>query len=91
MIGRQVSPILQMIENKIWKFEFSGGNKPEYTQEGFRAILKIFMSVFMDKVWELQEKEDISIEDRENMAAKAGEDLRKFIKTYTDIDTHKMY
>ena len=30
-------------------------------------------------------------EDRENMATKCGEDLRKFIKTYTDIDTFDLY
>lgn len=44
----------------------------------------------MDKIFELQEDGNISIEDRINMIQKVGEDIRKLIKTYTDIDTHKL-
>jgi hypothetical protein len=42
-------------------------------------------------MWELQENESLSIEDRCNMANKVGEDIRKLVKTYTDIDTHDLY
>lgn len=91
MIGKQISPILSEIEGALWDFEMHGGSKPEYDKDGFRAAMKIFMSVIMDKMWELQENESLSIEDRCNMANKVGEDIRKLVKTYTDIDTHDLY
>ena len=78
------------IEEGLWEFE-SYGDRPEYTIEGFRAGIKIFMSILMDKMWELQENEEMSQEDRENMAIKLGNDIRKLIKTYTDINTIDLY
>ena len=91
MIGKQFSPILEEIENTLWEFEANSGLKPCYTDNGFRAGIKIFMSVILDKMWELQSNEDIDIKVREDMAQKAGEDIRKLIKTYTDIDTYNLY
>lgn len=94
MIGEKLSPILEEIENTIWEFEAIEENnscKPNYSTEGFRASIKIFMSALLDKMYDLQNEEDIKIEDRLNMAKKAGEDLRKLIKTYTDIDCHNLY
>jgi hypothetical protein len=42
-------------------------------------------------MWELQEKEDIQIETRADMATKCGEAIRSLVKTFTDIDTHNLY
>lgn len=86
-----MSPILIEIEETLWEFEAHQGIKPEYTIEGFRAATKIFMSVLMDKIWELQVDEKISMDDRIKMVEKAGQDVRKLIKTYTDIDTYELY
>ncbi len=91
MIGKKISPILEEIEITLFEFEANVGMKPEFTDDGFRAGIKIFSSVLMDKIWELQENENISIEDRINMVQKVGEDIRKLVKIYTDIDTHKLY
>ena len=91
MLGEKLSSILEELEDTLLEFEVEFGYKPEYTLGGFRAATKIFMSTIMDKLWELQEADKISQEDRENMATKCGEDLRKFIKTYTDIDTFDLY
>lgn len=91
MIGKRLSPILEEIENTLWEFEANVGIKPEFTDVGFRAGIKIFMTVLMDRIWELQEDETISIEDRGNMARKAGEDIRQLVKTYTGIDTMELY
>lgn len=91
MIGKKISPILVEIENSLWEFEENNNIKPEYTQDGFRAVVKIFMSVLMDKIWELQSDEKIDMEDRIKMVEKAGQDLRALIKTYTNIDTHDFY
>ena len=75
MIGKEISPILEEIENTLWEFEGNGGLKPQYTPNGFRGGIKIFMSVLMDKIWELQEKENMNIDDRMNMSMKFGEEL----------------
>lgn len=91
MIGKKLSPILVEIENTIWESESNFGVKPEYTQDGFRASVKIFMSTLMDMMWELQDYENLSMEDRGAMAQKAGDDIKKLIKTYTNIDTTKLY
>jgi len=91
MIGKKLSPILSEIEDTLWEFELNSRIKPEYTIDGFRAGIKIFMSVLMDKIWELQSDEKMDIQDRINMVEKVGQDVRKLVKTYTDIDTHDLY
>ncbi len=91
MIGKDISPILVELEGALLDFEVEFGAKSEYTDGGFRAAIKIFMSVLMDKMWELQLNENILMEDRIKMAHKLGQDVRQLVKTYTDIDTHKLY
>lgn len=91
MIGEKLSPILREIEDTLWEFEANSGSKPEFTMEGFRAAVKIFMAVMMDKVWELQTDEYMSIEDRLNMVQKCGEEVRKVVKTFTNLDAHEFY
>lgn len=91
MIGKDISKVLVEIEDALFEFETQTMCKPDYTIDGFRAATKIFMSVLMDKIWELQSDEKIDMEDRLKMVQKAGEDLRKLIKTYTDIDTYNLY
>lgn len=91
MIGKKLSPILVEIEDTLWEFECYSGRKPEYTEEAFRASIKIFMSALMDKMWEVQNFDEMSMEDRGNMATKAGESVRELVKTYTGLDTHKLY
>lgn len=90
-IGEKLAPILVEIEDTIWEFDAAEIGRPNYPIEAFRASIKIFMSVLMDKMWELQCNETLSFEDRCNMAQKAGEDLRKLVKIYTDIDTIELY
>lgn len=91
MIGKSLSPVLVEMENALWEHEAMVGRRPEFTDEGFRAAIKIMMAVLMDKMWSLQELEGMAIEDRAGMAQKAGEDFRRIVKTYTDIDTHSLY
>jgi hypothetical protein len=91
MIGKQISPILVEIEETLWEFEAEAKMKPEYSLEGFRATVKIFMSAILDKMWEIQNWDNMQFENREIMAEKAGQELRKFIKTFTGVDTHQLY
>ena len=91
MIGQNLSPVLCEIENTLWEFEEQNLGNPEFTKEGFRAVLKIFMCAIMDKMWMMQESEEIDINIRCAMAKKCGEELRKFVKIYTGIDSVELY
>ena len=87
-LGKKLSPILSEIKyTLIENYE----SKPGFDDQAFRASIYIFQSVILDKMWELQEKENISIEIREDMAKKCGENIRSLIKTFTNIDTFDLY
>ena len=91
MIGKKLSPILSEIESALIEYELNINRPPEYTDEGFRASVKIFLSVMLDKMWKLQEDEGIDINTRADMAKKLGNELRNIIRVYTNIDTHDLY
>ena len=42
-------------------------------------------------MWELQEKENIDQNIREEMALKCGEDFRRLVKTFTGVETFDLY
>jgi hypothetical protein len=87
-LGEKISPILSEIEDTLLdNYE----TKPGFNDEGFRASIFIFQSALLDKMWELQEKENIQIETRTDMTTKCGEAIRSLVKTFTDIDTHNLY
>ena len=87
-LGEKISPILSEIEDTLLE---NHETKPGFDDEGFRASVYIFQSALLDKMWELQEKENISMEVREDMATKCGENIRNLIKTFTNIDTFELY
>ena len=89
--GEKISPILVEIEEAMWEKDFNNPEIPNYTTEAFRASIKIFMSLMLDKMWRLQESEKIDSKDRQNMARKLGEDIQKLVKTYTGVDTKTLY
>jgi hypothetical protein len=91
MIGKKLSPILSEIESALIEYELNINRPPEYTDEGFRASVKIFLSVMLDKMWKLQEDEGIDIDTRADMAEKLGNELRNIVRVYTNIDTHNLY
>ena len=91
MIGKKISPILSEIESALIEYELNINRPPEYTDEGFRASVKIFLSVMLDKMWKLQEDEEIDINTRADMAEKLGTEIRNIIRVYTNIDTHDLY
>ena len=68
----------------------NGAEKPNYSHRDFMNTLIIFQTALMDKMYNNQDGDDMSLEDRINMAEKCGLDLRKLIHTYTGLDTHKI-
>jgi hypothetical protein len=87
-LGERLSPILVEIQDTLIDFS---EHKPGFNNEGFRASIYIFQTAILDKMWELQEKENIPMDSRVDMAEKCGTALKDFVKTFADIDTHKLY
>jgi hypothetical protein len=65
-------------------------NKPNYSKRDFMNAIIIFQTALMDKMYDLQEHEGMSIDDRVKMAESCGFALRNLIHTYTGLDTHKI-
>ena len=65
-------------------------NKPNYSKRDFMNATIIFQTALMDKMYDNQEYDGMSIEDRMKMAESCGLSLRKLIHTYTGLDTHKI-
>ena len=63
-------------------------NKPNYSNRDFMNATIIFQTALMDKMFDNQDYDDMSIDDRMNMAESCGKELRKLIHTYTGLDTH---
>jgi hypothetical protein len=91
MIGEKLSSVLSEIESALIEFEINVARPPQYTNEGFRAAVRIFLSAMLDKMWKLQEDEGIDIDTRADMAEKLGNEIRNIVRIYTNIDTHNLY
>lgn len=87
-LGKEYSPLLVEIENGLLDTIML---KPNFTKEGFRAIIYIFQAAMFDKMVELQEKEKMSDEDCEFMGKNLGEELRNYIGRFTGLDTYKIF
>ena len=90
-LGQNLSQILKEISDTIWEFDFREVGPPMYQDEAVEAACKIFMSVMTDKMWSLQKYENVPMDIRGDMAHKLGSELRRLVKTYTNIDTHDLY
>ena len=87
-LGTKLSPIFVEIQDTlIENYE----TKPNFTQDGFIAGTYIFQTVILDKIWELQETENIPMNIREDIAVKCGTEIRALIKKYCNIDTHEFF
>lgn len=65
-------------------------NKPNYTNRDFINAVIIFQTALMDKLYDVQDFDEMPIEERYKMAEKCGNDLNKFIHTYTGLDMRKV-
>ena len=84
--------VLIEIESGLWEHDYrvdEGIAEPYiYTNEHFRACLKIFMSGL---IWKLWETNDNDIEKMVGLAGKMGEDIKELVGAYTGINTHDLF
>lgn len=91
MIGKEIGKVLNDIEETIWRWEAAKKGKFDFPDEAIRSACKIFATVLIDKMVDLQMYEDMDMEDRLAMAKKCGEDIRHLVKVYSDKDTIEMF
>lgn len=92
MIGEKLSPVLEQIEEALWEFEINcPHDKPEYTTNGFKAAIKIFMSAMQDKMYENMEVKNMPQEEANLEAFQLGTEIRELILKHTGIDTIDLY
>lgn len=79
------SDYLEILSNEILS---KTGTKPNYSNRDFLNCIIIFQNAIMDKMYDLQLKEEMALEDMENMATSSGNEIRRIVKTFTGFDTH---
>lgn len=88
MIGGKLTPILNEIEACIIEHK---GIKPNYDSSALRSASQIFIDVVIDKMFDLQESENMAKEERVAMAEKCGAEIRQLLKTYCNVDSFEFY
>lgn len=78
---------LEILANKILE---ETGKKPNLSKRDFFNSVLIFQNALMDKMYDLQELEKMDLKTRSEMANKCGDELYKFVKTYTNLDLHNI-
>ena len=80
---------IEVIANDLLKEQAKNNpQKPNYTNRHFLNCIIVLQDALMDKMWDLQEQDNMSNEERLKMANSCGKELRKFIHTFTGLDTH---
>lgn len=87
--GQRLSEIYEEIEDRI--LSKPHGVRTDLTLPGFMAAAHIMLDALMDKMYELQEKENMPFEQRLKMAEHFGDRLHKLILEATGIDTKKYF
>lgn len=85
--------VLLEIEKGLWEHDArvsDGIAEPySYSNEHFRACIKVFMSALLWKMWE--HNKGVEVEKKADLAEKMGRTLRSVVFKFTGIDTHSLY
>ena len=90
-LGREISPILNNIEEILWETEAAELGLPEFTNEGFRSATKIFMAALMEQIYKKARKEKTDQKSIELVAEMTGKEIRKIILSTTGINPPDWY
>lgn len=81
---------LEIIASDLLNQNADSNNKPNYSKRDFMNAIIIFQTALMDKMYDKQDYDGMSFEDRLKMAESCGLSLRGLIHTYTGLDLHKI-
>lgn len=89
--GEKLSPVLAEIEDAIWEHDVHLGTPPRYTNDGFRAACKIFISAISDRMFANDAALGCSTEYMNEHAKIVGDEIRRLVREHTNIDTRNLY
>ncbi len=88
--GEGISAVLNDMCNAVLEKAVSDNPRINFTDEGFFCLLYMYHTALGERMYDLQELENMPLDDRIAMAESLGKELRSLIKKYTDIDTFKL-
>lgn len=83
--GNKANDILRNLASATLQYE----GKADYPHSAVEHVALVFMHVLFDKMWDIQEYDNMPFEDRIAMAESCGKEFRSLIYKYTNIDTHE--
>ena len=92
MIGEKLSPVLELIDDECWNFKCTHSDiPPNFTTNGFAAVVSIFMFAMTDKMFENMQVKGMNQEEAELEAQQLGQELRQLVLKHTGIDTFDLF
>jgi hypothetical protein len=82
--------LLESLANQQLEIAVINNSPPNYSNTDLINACIVFNALIMDKMWELQEADSMPFDDRYKMAEVCGNELHKFIHTYTGKDIKKI-
>ena len=68
----------------------TGETRQKLSNRDFMNCVIVFQFGIMNKMFDLQEKEEMDFDNRAEMVTNCGLKIHELVKTYTDVDTHNM-
>jgi len=91
-LGKVLEPILEELHDTLWEFHANyPGVQEKFSDACLAYAAKIFMSVLLDRMWDMQEKENMKQKDREKMAKYFGAKIKDLVFQACNYDLHKFY
>ena len=78
------------LEALAMEFLKTGETRQKLSNRDFMNCVIVFQFGIMNKMFDLQEKEEMDFDNRAEMVTNCGAEISKLVKTYTDIDTHNI-
>lgn len=82
--------MLEDLANQQLELTILSKDPPDYSNTDLVNACIVFNALLIGKMWELQEADNMPFEERCKMAEACGNELHKFIHTYTGKDIKKI-
>jgi hypothetical protein len=82
--------LLEELANQQLELAVISNSPPNYSNTDLINACIVFNALLIGKMWELQEADSMPFDERFKMAESCGNELHKFIHTYTGKDIKKI-
>lgn len=88
--GLGISSVLEELEFALLEYEAFAQEPVGFSDDAFRSIIRLFAASLLERSWNLQEKENMDHADRLAMAVKCGQEIRRIVKVFANIDSYQL-